>query len=548
MSTPDASARTGEDVTRVPAVSVVVITYEDAARVGRALDSVAGQSFDDLEIVVVDDASTDKTADVVERARKLDPRVRYHRRDTNSGGCGAPRNDGLELARGQWVMFLDSDDELEPDAVRVLVDAAIAEGADIAAGRVDRVNEKHMVRRPYRPEAYEVVGTFSGLAERPELLLDFVCVNKLYSRDLLVRNNLTFPTDVHYEDQIFTTQAWLAARRVALIPDVVYLYYVSNELGNQSITNRRHLVSNLRDRLEVNRRIDDLLRDLPDPRLMQVKRERFITHDLHLFARDLPDRGEEFRATFVELVGDYLAEAGITTDMAAQQSDRVLLRMLELRDVGGTLDAAFLATKAGRIVRTLVERDGRWWWDERAALARDVDLDLTALATERRTRHTHLIESMSVEGTVITLRGRTVEPFGPVAGPALRGLRLAAVDGGDLQFTGEVVPMGQDLLREGWTATLDLERALETVPQFMQLQIEVRLLIEGGRYRDAPVAQSRPVDGALPVRTGRPWYSLSKRRRAELHVSGSGRLLVRFDDWATRELETIDARRERDID
>lgn len=535
-------------MTQVPTVSVIVITYEDAGRVGRALASVTAQTFGDLEIVVVDDGSTDRTANVVERARALDPRIRYHRRATNSGGCGAPRNDGLELARGRWVMFLDSDDELEPDAVRVLVEAATAEGSDIVAGRVDRVNARYMVRRPYRPEAYDVNGTFAGVADRPELLLDFICVNKLYSRELLALNDLSFPTDVHYEDQIFTTQAWLAARRVTLIPDVVYLYYVSNELGNQSITNRRHLVSNLRDRLEVNRRIDDLLRVHPDPRLLRVKQERFITHDLHLFARDLPDRDEDFRATFVELVADYVAEAGITTDVAAQRPDRVLLRMLEQRDVQGTLDAAFLATKGGRIVRRLVERDGRWWWDERAALTRDVALDLTEFMGERRTRLTHVIESMVVEGTVITLLGHTVEPFGSFAGPDLRGLRLAAVDGDDLQFTGAVVPMTRESLREPWTATLDLEQALETAPLLSQLQIEVRLLLEGGRYRDAPVARSQRPEGGLRIRAGRPWYGFGRRREAELQVSGSGRLSVRFDDWAARPLESVDARRGRGAD
>ena len=84
-------------------VSVVLITFNDAARLPRALSSLSGQTLRNLEIIVVDDASTDGTASVVATAMSTDPRIRYVRLDVNSGGCSGPRNRGIRKATGTWV-------------------------------------------------------------------------------------------------------------------------------------------------------------------------------------------------------------------------------------------------------------------------------------------------------------------------------------------------------------------------------------------------------------------------------------------------------------
>lgn len=512
---------------------MILITYQDAGRVGRALRSVLDQTYRDLEVVVVDDASTDRTQRAVDRVAAGDPRVRYHRREANSGGCGAPRNDGLDLAAGRWVVFLDSDDELTTDAVRALVEAGERTDAEVVAGRVDRVNERLRSRRPYRPESLATTGTFRGVAERPELLADFICVNKLYRRELLDRIDARFPTDVHYEDQVFTTQVWLAAGTVTVVPDVVYLYYLSNEPGSESITNRRHLVTNLTDRIEVNRRIDALVGARSDPALTRVKRDRFVQHDLRLFVRDLPDRDPEFRREFADIVGDYLDSAGI--DPADhQQPDRLLLRAIRDRDAQGILDAAFVVTKGGQLVRHLVETDGRWWWDAAAAAERDPDLDVTALVETRDKRLTHVIEAAEVEGTVVTLRGRTVDPFGILGGAVPEMLRLLAFDEGmDERCMGPRVPVTKESLGSGWTAAIDLAEPLEALPPFAVLEFRVRVRGEGLMRRDMPVAWSTITGRGMAVGGGRTWNG-RRRRAGELVVSRSGHLLVRFDDWSTR--------------
>ena len=95
-----------------PTVSVVVPTYNRAHLVGRAIQSVLNQTYQDFEIIVVDDGSTDNTEELVKSFN--DPRIRYIRHDQNRGGSAA-RNTGIKMARGEYIAFQDSDDEWLPE-------------------------------------------------------------------------------------------------------------------------------------------------------------------------------------------------------------------------------------------------------------------------------------------------------------------------------------------------------------------------------------------------------------------------------------------------
>ncbi len=138
-------------------VSVVVPTYQRADVLARSLRSVAAQTHRPIQLVVVDDGSTDETRAVVEGFEATaDLEVVYHRQE--NAGCAAARNRGLALADGEWVLFLDSDDALEPGAVAALLDAA--RGADaafaygpaveVSAGGAERLNRPVAAGAPDR--------------------------------------------------------------------------------------------------------------------------------------------------------------------------------------------------------------------------------------------------------------------------------------------------------------------------------------------------------------------------------------------------------------
>lgn len=112
----------------MPEVSVIIPTYNRSQSIERAIRSVQGQTFQSLEIIVIDDGSTDNTEDIVKSV--IDDRIRYIRCETNRGS-GAARNEGLKIAQGRHIAFLDSDDEWLPEKLERQVERMETEPDDI---------------------------------------------------------------------------------------------------------------------------------------------------------------------------------------------------------------------------------------------------------------------------------------------------------------------------------------------------------------------------------------------------------------------------------
>ena len=115
-------------------VSIVVIGYDDAAHVTDAVRSALAQGEAVREVIAVDDRSTDGSPALLDALAAGEPRLRVVHRPANSGGCGSPRNDGIDAATAPYVMFLDSDDILPPGAVDALLAAAEEHHVQVAAG------------------------------------------------------------------------------------------------------------------------------------------------------------------------------------------------------------------------------------------------------------------------------------------------------------------------------------------------------------------------------------------------------------------------------
>lgn len=146
-----------------PAISVVIPTFNRAMLMLQAVDSVFAQSFSDYELIVVDDGSTDNTKDVLS-AFDGAPNFRYHYQP-NSGRSTA-RNQGLTLAQGDFILFLDSDDLLCTDALANLYRAAQSSAADMIVGQVEFANEqlkKVWLLKPSREMSREDRLTYSSL-------------------------------------------------------------------------------------------------------------------------------------------------------------------------------------------------------------------------------------------------------------------------------------------------------------------------------------------------------------------------------------------------
>lgn len=200
----------------MPIVSVIVPVYKVEAYLERCVDSLLGQSLRDIEILLIDDGSPDACGEICERYAALDSRVRVLHQE--NAGLSAARNAGLQLARGEWIMFADSDDWVEPDFCRLPYEAALAHGADMVIfgdiyHRKDGVITRSFAEAgPLGPEeamAYAVRKNVSVWS-------------KLYHRSLF--REIRFPEGYVFEDQLTTPKLVHAARSVYRLDACLYHY------------------------------------------------------------------------------------------------------------------------------------------------------------------------------------------------------------------------------------------------------------------------------------------------------------------------------------
>lgn len=542
-----------------PLVSVILIGYQDEARIGRALTSIRDQTLSSLEIIVVDDASTDGTEDLIRAAMTEDPRIRYERLPTNSGGCGVPRNTGLALARAPWVMFCDSDDELEIHACANLLDAAERLSADMVCGTAERIDVHSGEASRWRPDLHEETTLFTSFDAR--LLYDTIVPNKIFRRDLLTRNGIRFPEGVLFEDQPFTVACLLAADRVAAIPPVVYRWYVDKGADEGSITQGRAQIRNARDRVAVNRLIDAMLVDRDE--WQWAKAVKFLRHEGYLYLSTLLDADDESARAIMAEFDAYLRTVPVDAYWQVRPALRVALFHLLRGDLEGVRRAMRFerwgAVVDSRLVvdgdRVLFERDprieilgrtSREWLDVTELRLLDVPFEMR--------RYLHTLEVYERDADQVTAYVRTVDQWGDLADVSAV---LAWCDGrGHPILTLPLESRGHDgnsrLWRGVGTLTLEPHRLVRRSDRGtvrVLLTNEKRVNSTPVRTRCAPMSFDL---GSLTRAPGATGVCEERRERAEVAWSATGesrgvipmvrRLLTRPQTPPDPELPTVDGR------
>ena len=227
-----------------PAISVIIPMYNVEQYVGECLDSLLAQTFQDFEVIVVDDCSTDSSCAVVESyAPKFDGRLKLTKTVKNSGGAGFPRNRGIELARGEYISFLDPDDTITPTALEEMYYHVKNFNADIVqCEKYYHIPEKSWndgeFRRQLKPFNYltgenrlvkESVLWTDNFEERIKVfaqrLLIWNVVVQLIRRNVIIKNEIRF-CDIYAEDMLFFICELCCARKYVVVPNVAYNYRI----------------------------------------------------------------------------------------------------------------------------------------------------------------------------------------------------------------------------------------------------------------------------------------------------------------------------------
>lgn len=174
-------------------ITVIVPVYNVADYLERCIMSIREQSFKALEIVLVDDGSTDSSGIICDKYAELDERIKViHKKN---GGLSDARNSGLNIATGKWIMFIDSDDYIAKDTIAILYSSAIENDCHIAICNMIRVFEDDTTEPFYKPSAKSIVLKDE---KRFETLRQPSVCNKLFKVNLF--DNVRFPKGKYYED------------------------------------------------------------------------------------------------------------------------------------------------------------------------------------------------------------------------------------------------------------------------------------------------------------------------------------------------------------
>ncbi|MFE6821532.1 glycosyltransferase family 2 protein [Streptomyces sp. NPDC057690] len=229
-------------------VSVIVPVYNPGPYIEDCLASLLRQSLppDEYEVIFVDDGSTDATPALLDAAAAEDPRIRVVHQE-NSGWAGKPRNVGIDLSRGEYVMFVDNDDHLGDEALERMYAYGVANDADVVVGKMAGRG------RGVPVELFRVNRPHATVDDAP--LIDSLTPHKMLRRAFLDRTGLRFPEGRRrLEDHVFVTEAYLRADNVSVLSDYVCYYHVRRDDAANAGFQRFDPVGyfkNLREALDV---------------------------------------------------------------------------------------------------------------------------------------------------------------------------------------------------------------------------------------------------------------------------------------------------------
>ncbi len=239
-----------------PKVSIIIPAYNTEDFFERCLTSIVQQTLKEIEIIIVNDGSTDLTGSIADCFKKYDSRIKVINQENKKQG--AARNAGTSAATGEYIGYIDSDDWVDLDYFEKLYNAAKKYNSDIALATNVRVgNGKTKKRLQINEEKFvtELQDKFDicRLAKNP-------CpTNKIYRREFLKNYNIDWPEGRYCEDKIFVTKSVFYANGVVSVPDINY-YYFRNTSSTVNSKLKKHQEKLIQDRDYSRREVLDFLK------------------------------------------------------------------------------------------------------------------------------------------------------------------------------------------------------------------------------------------------------------------------------------------------
>ncbi|MFI1012939.1 glycosyltransferase family 2 protein [Streptomyces sp. NPDC020965] len=510
-----------------PDVTVVVAVYNTMPYLTECLNSLVGQSIglDRLEVVAVDDGSTDDSGAELDRFAAKYPGTVKVIHQTNSGGPAAPSNRALEVATGRFVYFLGSDDYLGKEALARMVACADQHGSDVVVGKMVGTNGRYVHQALYKKSDPDVSLYDSAL---PYTLAN----TKLFRRELVEEHGLRFPEDMPVgSDQPFTIEACVRARKISVLADYTYYYAVKRGDASNITYRADHLA-----RMRCAERILDFAAGLIEegPKRDHVFERHFNWELAKLIQGDFPEveprTRRELCIGIAGLADEYLTEP-IRDALPVQRRVRLtlaqrgmvdeLVEVIAAEEKGGP--PPFLLAGDRAFARYTGFRDTGLVIPDRiyevfgesvaAALASGTELESAAWEQHGDELSLAVAVRVPVAGDIGSLAVRLVQGAMPKSADKPGGRQLPA---------GHQLPpaVGKSTLETTADGSATVIRALIPI-EARTASAGVRVHVEvAGRLYEIPVrGQDKPMPLARRWRSGTPY-------RVAARVNAKGRMVV----------------------
>lgn len=223
------------DSIKPPCVSVIIPVYNAQETLKQCIDSLLTQTFNDIEIVCVNDGSTDKSQKIIEEYMRKDSRVKLITQ-SHTGNAFA-RNKGRYLARGEYIVFMNSDDYAKPEMVDNLYKNAKEHESDIVIFSATNLNPKTMEFFDEEFPLNEFSEDYDNRAFSPQETYEFMfkispyIYKKMFKREFLEKNNITFIKGLNYEFYLYFIQAYILAGNITILRKPIVMHRQSNKKG-----------------------------------------------------------------------------------------------------------------------------------------------------------------------------------------------------------------------------------------------------------------------------------------------------------------------------
>ena len=215
-------------------VSLIIPVYNVEKYLRQCLESVAVQTFKDIEVIIIDNNSPDNSAAIIKEYVEKYPNFKTYK--LIGGGLGGARNEGIRHATGEYVVFLDSDDYIKPNTIEELVKAVQTNSADMAGGLADDVDINGKVLRSGEnpKENFIIDNKKDGPVKMLQIVGNIACAwRKIIRRSIIADNNIFFPENVPFEDVAFISTCAILSNKYVQIPLSLWNYrYVPTSISN----------------------------------------------------------------------------------------------------------------------------------------------------------------------------------------------------------------------------------------------------------------------------------------------------------------------------